>query len=87
MISVLYFIRKINAQYNNSTKNISNNGINIDEWMVDVPVNLILAGWWRVFHQSTENLIIGMLIKPIMAIILDILLARSSFKINLWETM
>ena len=55
--------------------------------MVLVPVNLMLAGWWRVFHQSTENLIIGMLIKPIMAIILDILLARSSFKINLCETM
>jgi len=51
--------------------------------MVLVPVNFMLAGWWRVFHQSTENLIIGMLIEPIMAIILDILLALSSFKINL----
>ena len=25
---------------------------------------LILAGWWSVFHQSTENLIIGRLIDP-----------------------
>ena len=66
---------------------MSNSGINIDEWMVLVPVNLILAGWCRVFHQSTENLIIGMLIEPIMAIILDILLALSLFKINLWEPM
>ena len=24
---------------------------------------LILAGWWRVFHQSTENLIIGKFIE------------------------
>ena len=27
MISVLYFIRKISAQYNIKTKNINNNGI------------------------------------------------------------
>ena len=25
---------------------------------------LMLAGWWRVFHQSTENFIIGILIEP-----------------------
>ena len=27
--------------------------------MVEVPEMLILAGWWSVFHQSTEYLIIG----------------------------
>ena len=27
---------------------------------------LILAGWWRVIHQTRENLIIGKLIEPIM---------------------
>ncbi len=27
---------------------------------------LILAGWWSVFHQSTENLIMGKFIEPIM---------------------
>ena len=27
---------------------------------------LILAGWWSVFHQSTENLIIGRFIDPTM---------------------
>ena len=64
MISVLYFIRKINAQYNNKTNNIKNNGINILEWIVDLPKNFILAGWCRVDHHSTEYLIIGMLIIP-----------------------
>jgi len=59
MISVLYFIRKISAQYNIKTKNINNNGINIEEWIELSPDNLILAGWWSVFHQSTEYLIIG----------------------------
>jgi hypothetical protein len=44
MISVLYFIRKISAQYNIKTKNINNNGINIEEWIELSPVNLILAG-------------------------------------------
>ena len=44
MISVLYFIRKINAQYKINTKNISNRGINIDECIELVPVILMLAG-------------------------------------------
>ena len=38
-----------------------------------------------MFHQSTENLIIGILIKPIITIMLDILLALSPDNINLWE--
>jgi hypothetical protein len=44
MISVLYFIRKISAQYNIKTKNIKNNGINIEEWIELSPANLMLAG-------------------------------------------
>ena len=64
MISVLYFIRKINAQYNNKTNNIKNNGNNILGWMLDEPKNLILAGWCRVDHHSTEYLIIGIFIIP-----------------------
>ena len=35
---------------------------------------LILAGWWRVFHQSTENLIIGKLIEQTIINIAVILL-------------
>ena len=34
------------------------------EWMLDVPKNLILAGWCRVDHHSTEYLMIGILIIP-----------------------
>jgi len=44
MISVLYFIRKISAQYKINTKNISNKGVSIEECIVLVPVILILAG-------------------------------------------
>ena len=43
MISVLYFIRKINAQYNNNTNNININGNIIDECIVLVAPNFILA--------------------------------------------
>ena len=44
-------------------------GINIDEWIaVLVDKILIEAGWWSVFHQSTENLIIGIFTTPIIAI-------------------
>ena len=64
MISVLYFIRKINAQYNNKTNNIKNKGTNILECMLDVPKIFILAGWCNVDHHSTEYFIIGMFIIP-----------------------
>ena len=33
----------------------------------------IVAGWWSVVQISTENLMIGMLIKPIIAKIEEIL--------------
>ena len=41
----------------------------------------IEAGWCKVFHQSTENLIIGILIKPIIASAADIFEASSLFDI------
>ena len=47
-------------------------------WMLDVPKNLILAGWCRVDHHSTEYLIIGILIKPTIAIKPETLFALSS---------
>ena len=42
------------------------NGINIPISIEGDDNLLILAGWCRVFHQSTENLIIGKLIEPTM---------------------
>ena len=67
-ISVLYFIKKINTEYIDNAANINNNGSNIDAWIVVDEVILMLAGWCKVGHQSTENLITGKLIKPIIAI-------------------
>ena len=87
MISVLYFIRKISAQYKINAKNISNKGVSIDECIVLEPAILILAGWCSVLHHSTEYLIIGILIKPSIATILATLLAVSSFEINLYVAM
>ena len=69
MISVLYFIRKINAQYSKKTNNIANNGSSIDECTVLDPKIFMLAGWWSVDHHSTEYFIIGRLIDPTIAII------------------
>ena len=40
-------------------------GWSIDKSMDGDDSLLTLAGWWRVFHQSTENLMIGRLIEPI----------------------
>ena len=42
------------------------NGTNMLESIEGDDNLLILAGWCRVFHQSTENLIIGKLIEPTM---------------------
>ena len=43
---------------------MTKSGVNMLAWIAG-PLNLTtLAGWWRVFHQSTENLIIGKLIAP-----------------------
>ena len=41
--------------------------------IADFSVKVIDAGWCKVFHQSTENFMIGILIIPIIAIIDDIL--------------
>ena len=87
MISVLYFIRKINAQYINKTNNIKNKGINILLCMLDVPKNLILAGWCSVDHHSTEYLIIGILIIPSIEMA-DKIFGKFSFSLkNLKERM
>ena len=50
--------------------------------MVGADVKDMLDGWWRVFHQLTEYLIIGKLNKPITPIIEDILFALSKSAMN-----
>ena len=39
-------------------------GISMDVSMDGEDSLLMLAGWWSVFHQSTENFIIGKFIEP-----------------------
>ena len=50
--------------------------------MVGAEVRVMLEGWWRVCHQSTEYFIIGKLNNPMVAIIDVILLAFSKLSIN-----
>ena len=58
---------------------IINNGISILISILGADNFEIDAGWCKVFHQSTENLIIGILIKPIIANAAEILEASSLF--------
>ena len=39
---------------------------------IELPENVMLAFWWSVFHQFTENFIIGIFIAPTIATILKI---------------
>ena len=49
-------------------------------------VSVILDGWWRVFHQSTEYLITGKLNKPTVPITEDIyLLFQNYLQIAKWK--
>ena len=50
--------------------------------MVGDDVSVMLDGWCKVFHQFTENFIIGKLNNPIIAIMEDILLALLNSFIN-----
>ena len=52
---------------NRNAKSIIVNGVNILSLMLGPSIFKILAGWCNVFHQSTENFIIGRLINPIIA--------------------
>jgi hypothetical protein len=47
---------------------MTNKGVNMEAWIAGDSVNLMLAGWCKVFHHSTENLMIGILARPTMAI-------------------
>ena len=46
---------------------INSNGINIDVSMAGASSLLMLAGWCSVFHQSTENFMMGTFMKPTKA--------------------
>ena len=78
MISVLYFIRKISAAYNKKTNSITINGNNISLCILLEPIIFMLAGWCSVAHHSTEYLMIGKLIDPIIAIIEETFTINSS---------
>ena len=79
--STLYFIKKISTENSANAAVIKNNGINIDEWIVLSDKTLIEDGWCKVAHQSTENLIIGTLIAPIIEMYDEIVIALFFSKI------
>ena len=62
--------------------NIIISGTNIEWWIVGAEVNVMLEGWCNVLHQSTENFIIGKLIRPTIATIDENLFATSYFVKN-----
>ena len=88
VLNILFSIRtSLNLISDTVTRNkkqaavIINNGIRILTSMLGAESFEIEAGWCKVFHQSTENLIIGILIKPIIARAADIFEASSLFDI------
>ena len=86
--STLYFIKKINTENSANAAVIKNNGINIEECIVLSDKTLIDEGWCKVAHQSTEYLIIGTLITPIIEIYDEILTAlffSKSFQDNKYK--
>ena len=58
---------------------ITNRGLSIEISIEGDDSLLTLAGWCKVFHQSTENLIIGRLIEPISINIAEIFSLTSMF--------
>ena len=72
-------IKKINRENRANAAVIINNGYIIEMWIDDFDKMFIEAGWCKVFHQSTEYLIIGTLITPKIAMIEDIFITFSSF--------
>ena len=90
MISVLYFIRKINAQYNSNTKSININGINIEECMVLVPSILILALFYIGFiaaHKFISKEERANKISSIVAIIGLINVPIIKYSVEWWNTL
>ncbi len=58
------------SKVTNSSMNpraMTNSGTSIEATIVGLPSRSTLAGWCNVFHQSTENLMIGKLTTPTKA--------------------
>ena len=64
-LSFIALIKTIEIKKNRKEKVIMNSGNNIEESIEGDENFEMLAGWWRVLHQSTDHLIIGKLIIPI----------------------
>ena len=63
-ISALNLTERIKKNKNTKAKLINNKGNNIDISIEGADNLLILAGWCKVFHHSTEYLIIGRFTEP-----------------------
>ena len=64
------------------------NGTSIDGWIaVLVDKILIEAGWCNVFHQSTENLMIGTFTTPKIAILGVVNVPIIKFSVDWWNTL
>ena len=55
---------------------MTSSGVRMAGWRLGPPMRNTLAGWCRVFHQSTENLTIGRLMAPTSATMAAIRAAR-----------
>ena len=64
IISALILNIAMNKPIHIKEKSIIINGLSIEGSIEGADNLLILAGWCKVFHQSTENFIIGRLIEP-----------------------
>ena len=63
-------------------------GISIDEWIAVLVVMIFIdAGWWSVFHQSTEYLITGTLTTPMIAILGAVNVPIIKFSVDWWNTL
>ena len=72
-------MKKINSANKENPKNIISKGMSMDGCIAGDSVSLMLAGWCKVFHHSTENLMIGRLAKPKIAKIEEYFQLQKSF--------
>ena len=70
---------KIVRKYRKKANAIMIKGMSIEGSIAGASKRVRLAGWRSVFHQSTENFIIGILTKPTKARIAEALIPRKGF--------